>query len=108
MPEPPGAAPSMRGVTAAAASDAEKMVPTMMATFVARRRAREELPRGAIEFVVAGGVPKDAAGLFGGSVRGVGIVTPLTLDVATDNVAFCAWRGLHICDFRTYSQGRFP
>jgi len=79
----------------------------MMATFVARRRAREELPRGAVEFVAAGGVPRGVASLFGGSVLGAGIVTPLTLDVATDNVAFCAWRGLHICDFRTHSQGRF-
>ncbi|WP_312295428.1 hypothetical protein [Dermacoccus nishinomiyaensis] len=80
----------------------------MMATFVARRRAREELPRGAVEFVAAGGVPRGVAGLFGGSVLGAGIVTPLTLDAATDNVAFCAWRGVHICDSRTHSQGRFP
>ena len=83
------------------------MVPTMMATFAARRRAREELPRGVAEFVVAGWVPKGVAGLIGGSVRGTGIVTPLTLDVATDNVAFCAWRGVHICGLRTHWQGQF-
>lgn len=76
----PGAVPSIRGVTDAAATAAEPIVPTMIPAF-AHRRLVGLPPSGA----GCARAPSPHGPASGAGAKGGGIVTSLTLDASTDS-----------------------